>query len=304
MTSRYIQGWRVGITDHPGRQELEIEGPGELHIVIRKFSVDNFFYEHYISLKDDGELFEMLDCIYVNPGGTSLYQENRNEENSDINLEIFYLGDEPYAHLYIGCAYWDVPVAFADHLFSVFHLGNSRTYEPRASTDWVHGKAMWLSTYIERKERMVDRYLVRKMNDELREFAQRMPVTLVEISIKEAIAAVAPHLPYLILECDYGPTLLDRVGLAVVVDMGQGFDPMRISWSASKTAEDAQYDREQYQQPEYKAIRKALGIDYHWVCQLFEGFLGDSDSVVVKGMGNFIAAGKPECWVFDLRATG
>ena len=44
MMSGYIQGWRVGITDHPGRRELEIQGPGELHIVIRKFKTSNFYH--------------------------------------------------------------------------------------------------------------------------------------------------------------------------------------------------------------------------------------------------------------------
>ena len=134
MTREYIQGWRVGITDHPGRRELEIEGPGELHIVIRKFKTSNFYQENYIGYMEDGSFDEVLICTYICPGGTSLYQEDAWQQNSDINLEIFYLSEPPHAYLYIGCAHWFIPVAFAEKLFSVFQTG-----EVNACPGWTAG---------------------------------------------------------------------------------------------------------------------------------------------------------------------
>ena len=127
MMSRYIQGWRVGITDHPGRRELEIQGPGELHIVIRKFTTTDFYLDNSIGYLDDGTFQEYLCCTYIRPGGTSLYQEDIWQQNSDINLEIFYLGEPAHAYLYIGCAHWFIPVAFAEKLFSVFQTGEVNT---------------------------------------------------------------------------------------------------------------------------------------------------------------------------------
>lgn len=132
MKREYIQGWRVGITDHPGRRELEIEGPGELHIVIRKFTTTDFYQENYIGYLDDGSFQECLICTYICPGGTSLYQEELWEKNSDIHLEIFYLGEPAYAYLYIGCAHWYIPVAFAEKLFSVFQTGEVNFHQGRA----------------------------------------------------------------------------------------------------------------------------------------------------------------------------
>lgn len=76
MMSKYIQGWRVVITDHPGRQELEIQGPGELHIVIRKFKTADFYLDNSIGYQDDGTFQEYLCCTYIRPGGTSLYEED------------------------------------------------------------------------------------------------------------------------------------------------------------------------------------------------------------------------------------
>ena len=133
MTSEDIEGWRVGTTDHPSRQELEIQGPGELHIVIRKFKTSDFYQENYIGYMEDGSFDECLICTYICPGGTSLYEEDIWQQNSDINLEIFYLGEPAHAYLYIGCTHWLIPVAFAEKLFSVFQTGQVNSCSGRQS---------------------------------------------------------------------------------------------------------------------------------------------------------------------------
>ena len=127
-----IEGWRVGITDQEGRQELEIQGPGDLHIVIREFKKSHFYYDNSVGYLGNGSFQEYLLCTYILPGGTSLYQQDIFEENSDLNLEIYYLGEPAYAYLYIGCAHWFIPVAFAERLFSVLRSGKVNSCQGRA----------------------------------------------------------------------------------------------------------------------------------------------------------------------------
>jgi hypothetical protein len=143
-----------------------------------------------------------------------------------------------------------------------------------------------------------------QLNDELREFSEILRMVRYQPTLEEAIAAVKPHFPELTLQAQTVEQVLDPVGLVVIVDMGQGIDPKRISWSAARTKEEAENQQTKYMAESYRSIRKALGIDSHWVCLVFDGFLGDSDSVLIEGCGNFRAVGEPECWIFDLLATG
>lgn len=143
-----------------------------------------------------------------------------------------------------------------------------------------------------------------ELNDDLRQFAEVMRMIRVKPTLTEVIAAVKPAFPDNVVKTQATQELLDEVGVVVIVDIGQGIHPMRISWSAAATQEDADAQQKTYQGENYRTIRKALGIDYHWVCLVFEGFLADSDSVLIEGIGNFRAAGEPDCWVFDMLAAG
>lgn len=139
-----------------------------------------------------------------------------------------------------------------------------------------------------------------ELNDELRKFAEIMPVTVIDVSSQDAISAIHPHFRG-IADSESTQMLLDQVGLVVVTDIGQGFDPMRISWSASQTNHEAHRQLEQYMQPEYRAIRKALAIDYHWVCLFSSRLLGMSASSFVDASGDFyVLDDRPECWICEL----
>lgn len=138
------------------------------------------------------------------------------------------------------------------------------------------------------------------LNNQLREFAELMPVTVVEVSLQDAISVVNPHFPEIAAN-ESNQALLDQVGLVVMTDIGKGFDPMCISWSAAHTNEEAHRQLEQYMQPEYKAIRKDLGIDYHWVCLFSSRLPGMSASSFVDVSGDFYGLDyKPECWICEL----
>lgn len=138
------------------------------------------------------------------------------------------------------------------------------------------------------------------LNHQLREFAELMPVTVVEVSSQDVVSAINPHFPE-IAASESTQALLDQVGLVVVTDIGQGFDPMCISWSAAQTSEEAHRQREQYMQPEYKAIRKILGIDCHWVCLFSSRLMSMSASSFVDASGDFYGLNdKPECWICEL----
>lgn len=70
-----------------------------------------------------------------------------------------------------------------------------------------------------------------ELNDELREFAAILRMVRYQPTFEEAITAVNPHFPELTSQAQTVEQVLEPVGLVVIVDMGQGIDPKRISWS-------------------------------------------------------------------------
>jgi hypothetical protein len=139
---------------------------------------------------------------------------------------------------------------------------------------------------------------IAKLNDELREFAEDMPVIVVRPPREDLIAAVEPHFPELVEEATYLHEFLDPVGIAVIVRIGKD---IFISWSVADSAEEASEQVEKYSQPVYCEIRKALGIQYHWVVKVRPNFWGYDDNTVVERYGGFAQLPtKPDCWILDL----
>jgi hypothetical protein len=139
---------------------------------------------------------------------------------------------------------------------------------------------------------------IAKLNDELREFAEDMPVIVVRPPREDLIAAVEPHFPKLVENATYLHEFLDPVGISVIVRIGKD---IIISWSVADNAEDAAEQVEKFSQPVYCEIRKALGIQYHWVVKVRPDFWGYDDNEIVERHGGFAQlATKPECWILNL----
>jgi hypothetical protein len=134
------------------------------------------------------------------------------------------------------------------------------------------------------------------LNNELREFAEEMPVVFSYPTFEEAVLAIKPHFPELVKKAEDLTQLLDDVGIVVVEKLAD----LRISWSVADNSKDAEDQLSKYSQPVYSAIRKALNINHHWVVKVDPDFLGCSDDGLMDGYGIFRADGSPECWILDL----
>ncbi|MBW4554208.1 MAG: hypothetical protein KME35_24360 [Aphanocapsa sp. GSE-SYN-MK-11-07L] len=136
------------------------------------------------------------------------------------------------------------------------------------------------------------------LNQELREFAEGMPVVIYRPTAPEAIAAVQPYFPDLVEQATYLPEFLDPVGIAVIVQIGPD---LRISWSVADNDEAANRQREIYNQETYCKIRAALKIDYQWIIKIRPDFWGYDDDDLIQSAGRFLLSSeKPDCWILDL----
>ena len=135
------------------------------------------------------------------------------------------------------------------------------------------------------------------LNDELREFAEEMPVIVSSLTLNEVIAAVEPYFPELIQVSKNQIELLDTVGLSAVVRLGAD---LFISWSVADNDKDAAEQLEKFSQSSYSEIRKSLGIKHHWVIKVRPDFWGYDDDELIDGYGHFREDNKPECWLLDL----
>jgi hypothetical protein len=135
------------------------------------------------------------------------------------------------------------------------------------------------------------------LNDELREFAEEMPVVVSRLTKEEVIAAIEPCFPELVRQSASLTELMDAVGLSAVVRLGKD---LFISWSVADNAEDAIAQLEKFSQPSYSQIRKTLGIQHHWVISVRPDFWGYDDDELIEGYGDFRIDNKPECWILDL----
>lgn len=141
-----------------------------------------------------------------------------------------------------------------------------------------------------------------RLHEDLRYFGSLMPVTLVDVSLNEAYSAIAPSFPEIASKAHSAEALLEQVGLVVITDVGQGYNPMRISWSVATQTEDAQAQFEMYQQLPYAQVRKALGVDFHWIFLVSDDFLSMSKSSFIDAVGDFsLQSQKPNCWICDIR---
>jgi hypothetical protein len=96
-------------------------------------------------------------------------------------------------------------------------------------------------------------------NQSLRDFAARY-VSVFRPSLVEAIAAVKPYFPEAIGD-GLRPALGDRasvddilaaIGIIVIVDIGKGYRPMRLSWSIASSDEEAQEQRQNYSEEKFE----------------------------------------------------
>jgi hypothetical protein len=111
-----------------------------------------------------------------------------------------------------------------------------------------------------------------------------------------AIAAIAPVFPNsLALDPQ---SILDSVGIMIMTQYGQ----YCLSLSVASSPEDAIAQQALYQQPEYHKVRKSLGINSHWICNICveqEIFWFHSDNRWMNAYTNFELDQSPDCWIFD-----
>lgn len=139
-----------------------------------------------------------------------------------------------------------------------------------------------------------------ELNEDLREFTESIRMIQYHPTLETVLSSVRPQFPELSTEAQSVEQILESVGLIVIVDMGQGIEPKRISWSIADSEATAEAQLNQYQQPEYRAVRTALGIDYHWIFLVPHRELTTfSDDFLVDGLIDFDNAGKPTCWILD-----
>ena len=107
--SEDIEGWRVC---HKNRT-LEISGPGNLRIEIKRFVLSEVAIDGFVNLEVDPPDYYKLGCSYY---------EVANKCN--VYLDYYFTG-KLEAYLIVGCAYWVIPRQFAEQLVHVFLLGDT-----------------------------------------------------------------------------------------------------------------------------------------------------------------------------------
>lgn len=121
MISEDIEGWRVGLKSEiqlgQKYQTLEITGPGNAKIEIQRFDRSDVAIEGFVNLEKEPPLYYKLGCSY-----------HEVASQCKVYLDYYFTG-ESEAYLIVGCAYWLVPLAFAQRLIHVFLLGDTRSTE-------------------------------------------------------------------------------------------------------------------------------------------------------------------------------
>lgn len=135
------------------------------------------------------------------------------------------------------------------------------------------------------------------LNDELREFAEEMPVIVSRLTSDNVIAAIEPCFPELVRQAASLAELMDAVGLSAVVRLGAD---LFISWSVADNDKDATEQLEKFSQSSYSQIRKSLGIQHQWVIKVRPDFWEYDDDKLIDGYGDFRDDRSPECWILDL----
>jgi hypothetical protein len=136
-----------------------------------------------------------------------------------------------------------------------------------------------------------------QLNKDLRWFATMMPVRVYTPSRDKVITTVELHLPEALKNATETQDILDTIGLVVI---SQPNPKLTISWSAADNKEDAQKQLEKYSQPEYKKVRDALNIDYHWILLVSEDTWGNSSNCLIEAHITFEQYGKPDCCILEL----
>jgi hypothetical protein len=140
----------------------------------------------------------------------------------------------------------------------------------------------------------------KQLNELLKDYARYTRVVQVCPLKNVVVTAIEESFPGLLDECESIEDALETLGIVVIEEIGQGVDPKRISWSIAtqQAAVDEQMTR--YTRPEYRQLRRLLGIDYHWIFFVPEGDLWlYTDEQLIDGIGTFRDAGRPDCWVLD-----
>lgn len=289
MLSEDIEGWYVSLAEHLGDQELRIFGPGELEIVISQFSTSKFKCEGYLDVESRSKSDGMLNCTYSPIGDHELY------------LSIFYCCEPPAAALYTGCAHWDLPVKFAEYLYSVMVLGHPLIDSGVSSHLLGADDPELICDISSSNEKLCEQLLLwSDLTRQLHEMADTLRMVRYRPTLAEAVTAIQPYFPTFIIFAGYVEVLLELVGLVVIVDIGQGTEPKRLSWSIAESELMAQAQLKKYQRADYCAVRKGLGINYHWIFLVpHRNLTAYSDDFLVDGLIDFDIAGRPNCWILD-----
>lgn len=289
MISDDINGWRISLAEHLGDQELRIFGPGELEIVISQFSTSKFKCEGYLDLESGSKPEGMLNCVYSPIGDHDLY------------LSIFYLSESPDAVLYAGCAHWNLPVKFAEQLYSVMVLNYRQVDSGETSHPHSADDSELICDISSSDEKLMEQMMLwSDLTKQLNEVVDALKLIRYRPTLAEAVTAIQPYFPTFIKFAGYVEIILELVGLVVIVDIGQGTEPKRFSWSIAESELLAQAQLKQYQRADYCAVRRHLGIDYHWIFLVpHQDLTVDIDDFLVNGLIEFDIAGRPNCWILD-----
>jgi hypothetical protein len=139
-----------------------------------------------------------------------------------------------------------------------------------------------------------------QLNERLRDYARSTRVVQVRPLKNVVVTAIESNFPGLLDKYGSLEDALEALGIVVIEDIGQGFDPKRISWSIATQQDAVDEQMTRYTQPEYRQLRRMLGIDYHWIFFVPKGNLWlYTDEQLIEGIGTFRDAGRPDCWVLD-----
>lgn len=98
------------------------------------------------------------------------------------------------------------------------------------------------------------------------------------------VALVQSNLTEFIAEGKPPELLLESLGIALIIDLFQPLGPGRVAITPSANEMEAQRLLSTVSQEEYRLLRKALGIKYHWVLQLPADEVPDLNDLMTKSM--------------------
>jgi hypothetical protein len=138
----------------------------------------------------------------------------------------------------------------------------------------------------------------KSQHQDLRDFAERLS-SVVSLSRELVISALQQNLSRSVNYQDSTEELLEQIRIVTIVGIGQGFQPRRLSWAIASTEDEANDQLEFALREEMSSIRKALGIDNHWIFLVSPNreLSRDEGEDLMETSGDFRSAGQPECFI-------